>query len=182
MNEALTGIHVTKEKSSLFTEPTKDSKGLTIDRAQLARASEPWGELSAHRVPIHFGEMGCPKHTPPEVVLTCFDDTVSVLGDLRSGWALRNVPGPFGVLHTQRAGTRFEDWHGHQLDRPLLALLQKIMKEWRAIDRLAGMLSSAFSAACLCELSGQKLLTAAEAQAYRPNARNEFSAWPTTSV
>jgi hypothetical protein len=44
------------------------------------------------------------------------------------------------------------------------------------------MLSSAFSAACLCELGGQKLLTAAEAQAYRPNARNEFSAWPTTSV
>jgi endoglucanase len=54
---------------------------------------------------------------------------LSVLGDLRSGWALWNFRGPFGVLHTQRAGTKFEDWHGHQLDRPLLALLQKKMKE-----------------------------------------------------
>jgi hypothetical protein len=27
-----------------------------------------------------------------------------------------------------------------------------------------------------------KVLARAEAQAYRPNARNEFSAWPTTSV
>jgi endoglucanase len=111
------------------TWPIKDSKGLTIDRAQLARTFQPWGELAAHRVPIHFGEMGCYKHTPPEVVLTWFDDTLSVLGDLRSGWALWNFRGPFGVLDTLRAGTNFEDWHGHQLDRPLLALLQKKMKE-----------------------------------------------------
>ena len=66
------------------TWPIKDNKGLTIDRAQLARTFQPWGELAAHRVPIHFGEMGCYKHTPPEVVLPWFDDTLSVLGDLRS--------------------------------------------------------------------------------------------------
>jgi endoglucanase len=54
---------------------------------------------------------------------------LSVLGDLRSGWALWKFRGPSGVLDTQRAGTEFEDWHGHQLDRPLLALLQKKMKE-----------------------------------------------------
>ena len=68
------------------TWPIKDSKGLTIDRAQLARTFQPGGELAAHRVPIHFGEMGC--YTPPEVVLTWFGITLSVLGDLRSGWAL----------------------------------------------------------------------------------------------
>jgi len=111
-----------------------------------------------------------------------FDDTWSVLDDLRSGWVLWNFRGPFGVLDTQRAGTKFEDCHGHQLNRALHALLQKKMKEWRAIDHLAGMLSSAYSAACVCELSGSKVLAGAEAQAYRPNARNEFSAWPTTSV
>src|SRR6202041_2300567 len=27
-----------------------------------------------------------------------------------SGWALWNFRGPFGVLDTQRAGTKFEDW------------------------------------------------------------------------
>jgi hypothetical protein len=73
------------------------------------------GRTRGARVPIYFGEMGCYKHTPPEVVLTWFDDTLSVLGDLRSGWALWNFRGPFGVLDTQRAGTKFEDWHGHQL-------------------------------------------------------------------
>jgi endoglucanase len=111
------------------TWPIKDGKGLTIDRTQLARTFQPWGALAAHRVPIHFGEMGCYKHTPPEVILTWFDDTLSVLGDLRSGWTPWNFRGPFGVLDTQRAGTKFEDWHGHQPDRQLLALLQKKMKE-----------------------------------------------------
>jgi endoglucanase len=42
---------------SVPTWPIKDSKGLTIDRAQLARTFQPWGELAAHWVPIHFGEM-----------------------------------------------------------------------------------------------------------------------------
>ncbi|HXO33912.1 MAG TPA: hypothetical protein VN901_16300 [Candidatus Acidoferrales bacterium] len=36
-------------------------------------------------VAIHFGETGCYEHAPPKVVLTWFDDTSSVLGDLRSG-------------------------------------------------------------------------------------------------
>jgi len=57
------------------------------------------------------------------------------------------------------------------------------MKESRAIDRLAGMLSCGGSLRHVpANLSGQKPVTAAEARAYRPNARNEFSAWPTTSV
>jgi aryl-phospho-beta-D-glucosidase BglC (GH1 family) len=79
-------------------------------------------------VPIHFGEMGCYKHTPPQVVLAWFNDTLDVLGELNSGWALWNFRGPFGVLDTERAGTKFEDWQGHKLDRPLLALLQKKIK------------------------------------------------------
>lgn len=35
---------------------------------------------------------------------------------------------PSGVLNTERPGTKFEDWEGHKLDRPLLALLQKKRK------------------------------------------------------
>jgi endoglucanase len=111
------------------TWPLKDAKGVvTVDRAELARTFRPWGELAAHQVPIHFGEMGCYKHTPPEVVLAWFEDTLSVLNDLQSGWALWNFRGPFGILDTERAGTKFEDWHGHQLDRALLNLLQKQAK------------------------------------------------------
>lgn len=109
------------------TWPLETDKGI-IDRSELVRTFKPWGELAAEGVPIHFGEMGCYKHTPPEVVLAWFDDTLSVLGDLHSGWALWNFRGPFGVLDTQRASTKYEDWHGHQLDRPLLNLLQQKMK------------------------------------------------------
>ena len=112
----------------LPTWPLKTSKGAVIDRAELAHTFQPWGELAARGVPIHFGEMGCYKHTPPNVVLEWFDDTLSVIGDLHAGWALWNFRGPFGVLDTERRGTKFEDWHGHQLDRTLLSLLQKKMK------------------------------------------------------
>jgi endoglucanase len=115
-------------KEPVPTWPIKDSKGVLIDRARLSETFQPWGELAAHGIPIHFGEMGCYKHTPPEVVLAWFDDTLSVLGDLHSGWALWNFRGPFGVLDTERAGTKYEDWHGHRLDRQLLTVLQKKMK------------------------------------------------------
>lgn len=110
------------------TWPLKDGKGVTVDRAQLARTFKPWGELAAQGVPIHFGEMGCYKHTPPDVVLAWFEDTLSVLSDLHSGWALWNFRGPFGVLDTDRPGTKHENWRGHQLDRGLLNLLQRKMK------------------------------------------------------
>ena len=110
------------------TWPLKNENGVSVDRAQLARTFQPWGELATHGVAIHFGEMGCYKHTPPEVVLAWFDDTLSVLSDLHTGWALWNFRGPFGILDTERAGTKFENWRGHQLDRALLNLLQKAMK------------------------------------------------------
>ena len=116
-------------KEPVPTWPIKDTKGVLVDRARLAQTFQPWGELGAQGIPIHFGEMGCYKHTPPDVVLAWFDDTLSVLGDLHSGWALWNFRGPFGVLDTERAGTKFEDWHGHNLDRQLLTLLQKKMKQ-----------------------------------------------------
>jgi endoglucanase len=114
------------------TEPTwplKDSKGTIIcDRETLTGTFQPWGELAAQGIPIHFGEMGCYKHTPPQVVLAWFSDTLSVLDELHTGWALWNFRGPFGVLDTERAGTKYEKWHDHQLDRALLSLLQQRMK------------------------------------------------------
>jgi len=110
----------------LPTWPLKDDKAkIVCDRQTLATLFRPWGELAAKGVPIHFGEMGCYKHTPPDVVLAWFDDTLDVLGELHSGWALWNFRGPFGVIDTERPGTKFEDWQGHKLDRPLLTLLQK---------------------------------------------------------
>jgi len=111
------------------TWPLKDDAGKVIDRAAVANLFRPWRSLCERGVRIHFGEMGCYKHTPPEVVLAWFNDTLDVIGDLGSGWALWNFRGPFGILDTERAGTKYEDWHGHPLDRPLLDLLQKKMRK-----------------------------------------------------
>ena len=111
------------------TWPLKDSDGNVIcDRKTLAHTFQPLVELAAQGIPIHFGEMGCYNHTPPQVVLSWFSDTLSVLGDLNSGWALWNLRGPFGVLDSKRPGTKYEGWHGHQLDRALLSLLQQNMR------------------------------------------------------
>jgi len=113
----------------LPTWPLKNDKGNVIcDRQKLEKDFQPWAGLAAQGIPIHFGEMGCYKHTPPDVVLAWFNDTLDVLGELNSGWALWNFRGPFGVLDTERSGTKFEHWQRHKLDRPLLALLQKKMK------------------------------------------------------
>jgi endoglucanase len=111
------------------TWPLKDSHGKVIaDRKTIAEFLRPWGGLERLHVPIHFGEMGCYKHTPPQVVLAWFDDTPDAIRELDSGWALWNFRGPFGIVDTGRPGTKYEDWHGHQLDRPLLNLLSKNMK------------------------------------------------------
>ncbi len=117
-------------KEPVPTWPLKDDKGKVIcDRQTLANLFQAWAELESDGVPIHFGEMGCYKHTPPDVVLAWFNDTLEVIGDLNSGFALWNFRGPFGVMDTERRGTKFEDWHGHKLDRPLLTLLQSKVKK-----------------------------------------------------
>jgi endoglucanase len=112
----------------LPTWPLKDRQGRVFDRAALAAIFQPWADLPRRGIPIHFAEMGANKHTPPNVVLAWFDDTLSVLNDLHTGWALWNFRGPFGIVDSERPGTKYEDWQGHQLDRALLGLLQRRMK------------------------------------------------------
>lgn len=115
-------------KEPVPTWPLKDAEGNTYDKQMLETKFHPWGELAQHGIPIHFGEMGCSNHTPSQVAYAWFDDTLDVIGSLHSGWALWDFRGPFGILDTGRAGTRFKDWHGHQLDATLLHLLQSKMR------------------------------------------------------
>jgi aryl-phospho-beta-D-glucosidase BglC (GH1 family) len=98
------------------------------DRRTIEDYFRSWRELQQQGVPIHVGEMGCYKYTPPQVVLAWFEDSLDAINELGSGWALWNFRGPFGILDTARSGTNYQDWHGHQLDRPLLDLLRKKMK------------------------------------------------------
>jgi endoglucanase len=111
------------------SSPPSDSWGggrrMVFGRDQIEFAMGPWKELERQGVGIHFGETGCYKYTPHSTMLGWMEDTLHVMGEMHTGWALRNFRGPFGVLDTERAGAKFEDWHGHQLDRALLTLLQK---------------------------------------------------------
>lgn len=111
------------------TWPHKDKSGKVLsNRDSINTYFEPWRRAVQQGVAIHVGELGCYKFTPPEVTLAWFNDTLDAIAELKSGWALWNFRGPFGILDTQRAGTKYQDWHGHHLDRRLLELLQKKMK------------------------------------------------------
>jgi endoglucanase len=110
------------------TWPLKDAAGkIIVDKQTLVDKFAPWGELAKQGIPIHFGEMGCDKNTPPDVVYAWYNDSLDVISSLRAGWALWNFRGPFGILDTGRAGTNFQKWHGHELDAKLLRILQSKM-------------------------------------------------------
>ena len=109
--------------------PLQDKDGKIIaDRRTVAEQYRPWGELAQHGIPIHFGEMGCNRLTPPEVVYAWTSDTLDMVNQLHSGWAFWNFRGVAGVLDTGRPGTDFKDFHGHQLDFKMLKLLQSKMR------------------------------------------------------
>ena len=112
------------------TWPLKDKEGKIIaSRETKEERFQPLKQLAGLGVPIHFGEMGCGGHTPPDLVYAWFNDTLDLMKELKAGWALWNFRGQFGILDTGRPGTEFKDFHGHNLDYKLLELLQsKMMK------------------------------------------------------
>ena len=111
------------------TWPLKDQNGKVIfDKASLEKTFAPWASLAQHGVPIHFGEIGCDHNTPPDVMYAWYNDTLDVISGLRSGWGLWNFRGSFGILDSNRKGTQYRDWYGHELDVQLLDLLKRKMK------------------------------------------------------
>ncbi|MBN1359518.1 MAG: cellulase family glycosylhydrolase [Sedimentisphaerales bacterium] len=95
------------------------------DRARLEKYYEPWIALARKGVGVHCGECGCWTRTPHEVFLAWFGDLLDILTDAGIGYALWNFRGDFGILDSNRADVTYEDFHGHKLDRKMLALLQK---------------------------------------------------------
>ncbi len=94
------------------------------DRARLESHYQPWLDLARKGVGVHCGEGGAYNRTPHQVFLAWFRDVLEILRAAGIGWALWNFRGSFGVLDSHRADVAYEDWHGHQLDRELLHLLQ----------------------------------------------------------
>jgi endoglucanase len=95
------------------------------DRARLEVLYQPWRDLAAQGVGVHCGEGGCFKQTPHPLFLTWFRDVLEILTGAGIGYALWNFRGAFGILDSGREDVAYEDWHGHQLDRALLELLQE---------------------------------------------------------
>jgi len=86
---------------------------------------EPWRDLIAQGVGVHCGEGGAYNRTPHDVFLAWFRDLLDILRESMIGFSLWNFRGAFGVLDSGRADVAYEDWHGHKLDRKLLALLRQ---------------------------------------------------------
>ncbi len=99
--------------------------GETFNRETLERFYQPWIDLVKQGVGVHCGECGCYSETPHEVFLSWFGDQLDILTSHGIGWGLWNFRGDFGVLDSKRKDVAYEDFHGHQLDRKLLKLLQK---------------------------------------------------------
>jgi endoglucanase len=113
------------ERYSVPTWPVVREGGEVCDRQKLEAHNAKWGALAEQGVGVHCGEGGAFSRTPHGVFLAWFGDVLEILTGLGIGWALWNFRGAFGVLDSGRADVEYEDWHGHQLDRELLRLLQE---------------------------------------------------------
>ena len=99
--------------------------GKYYSRKDLENFYQPWIDLVKQGVGVHCGECGCWKETPHNVFLAWFEDVLDILTSNGIGYALWNFRGDFGILDSGRSDIDYEDWHGHQLDRKMLQLLQK---------------------------------------------------------
>ncbi len=99
--------------------------GRRFSRADLEEFYRPWIGLVRDGVGVHCGECGCWRETPHGVFLAWFGDVLEILTGAGIGYALWNFRGDFGILDSGRKDVAYEDWHGHQLDRKLLNLLQR---------------------------------------------------------
>jgi endoglucanase len=106
------------------TWPGPDRNGAWWDRAKLEAHYGKWADLALQGVGVHCGEGGAFCHTPHAVFLSWLRDVLEILTSHGMGYALWNLRGSFGMLDSGRKDAAYEDWHGRQLDRKLLSLLQ----------------------------------------------------------
>lgn len=105
--------------------PGKDQQGFWCDAELMRRDYECWADIAETGIGVFCGELGCFNKTPHDVVLAWFEDLLRILTRHNIGYALWNFKGPFGILDSGRTDVKYEDFHGHKLDRRLLELLQR---------------------------------------------------------
>jgi len=95
------------------------------DRAKLEAYYAQWADLAGRGIGVHCGEGGVFNQTPHAMSLAWLRDVLEILTGLGIGYAIWNLRGPFGILDSGRMDVAYENWHGHQLDRQMLSLLQE---------------------------------------------------------
>lgn len=96
-----------------------------LSRQMLEEFYEPWIRLVQSGTGVHCGECGCYNKTPHDIFLAWFGDVLDILSSNGIGFALWNFRGDFGILDSGRKDVKYEDWHGHKLDRKLLTLISQ---------------------------------------------------------
>jgi aryl-phospho-beta-D-glucosidase BglC (GH1 family) len=86
---------------------------------------DPWQPARDAGVFTMVGEFGAFNQTPHPVVMAWMEDQLKLWKEYNLGWAMWNFTGSIGVLDSGRDDVRYEDFHGHKLDRQMLDLLQK---------------------------------------------------------
>ncbi len=107
------------------TWPLKRGERQTASKDTLRKERiQPWKQLEQQGVGVHVGEWGAFNKTPHAVALAWMRDCLDLWKEAGWGWSLWNFRGAFGVLDSQRADVKYEEFHGHQLDRAMLKVLQ----------------------------------------------------------
>ncbi len=107
------------------TWPLKQNEGDVWDKKRLRKERiEPWKELERQGVGVHVGEWGAFQHTPHKVVLAWMRVCLELWKEAGWGWAMWNFRGSFGILDSNRADVKYEEFHGHKLDRETLELVR----------------------------------------------------------
>jgi endoglucanase len=106
------------------TYPLRE-RGRVWDRSRLWKERVgPWKALEQRGLGVFVGEFGSHNQTPHDVVIPWMRDCLENWKRAGWGWALWNFRGSFGILDSGRRDVSYKSWHGHQLDRAMLELLQ----------------------------------------------------------
>jgi endoglucanase len=114
------------ESSKAPTWPLKGDDGKVWDKAALkAKLIDTWMPLAEKGVQVHVGEWGCYNKTPHDVALRWMRDLLTLWKEAGWGHAMWNLRGDFGVLDSERADVKYEDYKGNKLDRKMLELIKE---------------------------------------------------------
>ena len=102
------------------------ASAIEADRETLWRNNiMPFKALEDKGIGIFVGEWGSFNSTPHDVVMRWAEDCLANWKRAGWGWAMWEFRGSFGIIDSERSDVKYEDFHGHKLDRALLDLLQR---------------------------------------------------------